>query len=133
MGRIMSANESGSGRKGQPRGASVLVTREVWIGDTSQQVRLEPSYWDALEEICRREDVSVDDLCADLQRRMVEQSRRVRDRDGDRASLANAVRVFTVGYFRQAATESGHSRAGHGRGDPFGRPANMADGAPLRH
>ena len=24
-----------------------------------------------------------------------------------------------VGYFRQAATESGHSRAGHGRGDPL--------------
>lgn len=129
----MSANESGAGRKGQPRGASVLVTREVWVGDASQQVRLEPSYWEALEEICRREEVSVDDLCSDLQRRMVEQARRMRDRDADRASLANAVRVFTVGYFRQAATESGHSRAGHGRGDPFGRPVTAAEATIVRH
>jgi hypothetical protein len=86
-----------------------------------------------LEEICRREDVAVDDLCADLQRRMVDQSRRVRDRDADRASLANAVRVFTVGYFRQAATESGHDRAGHGRGDPFGRVQAVGEVGNVRH
>lgn len=111
----------------------MLLAREVWIDGDCQQVRLEPSYWDALEEICRREDVAVDDLCADLQRRMVEQSRRLRDRDTDRASLANAIRVFTVGYFRQAATESGHDRAGHGRGDPFSRPTITVEGSPLRH
>lgn len=133
MGRIMSANESGAGRKGQPRGASVLLTREVWIDGSCQQVRLEPSYWDALEEICRREDVTVDDLCADLQRRLVDQARRMRERDAERASLANAIRVFTVGYFRQAATETGHDRAGHGRGDPFSRHPAVVEGSPVRH
>ncbi|WP_247871979.1 ribbon-helix-helix domain-containing protein [Azospirillum sp. TSO35-2] len=79
-------------------------------------IRLEPSYWEGLEEICRREDLTVDELCADVQDRMEQQSRRAAQSG---VSLANALRVFVVGYFRQAATERGHARAGHGQGRPF--------------
>ncbi len=94
-----------------------LIGRSINLFGRPTQIRLELSYWEALEEICRREDLTVDELCCDLKDRLVEQSRRVRSVGG--VSLANAVRVFIVGYYRKAATEKGHDRAGHGRGDPF--------------
>ncbi|SMF91122.1 hypothetical protein SAMN02982917_0119 [Azospirillum oryzae] len=58
----------------------------------------------------------MDDLCYDVRDRMEQQGRRSSQAG---VSLANALRVFVVGYFRQAATERGHARAGHGRGRPF--------------
>ncbi|WP_348771377.1 ribbon-helix-helix domain-containing protein [Azospirillum sp. SYSU D00513] len=86
------------------------------------QIRLEPSYWEAVEDICRREELSVDELCAELKRRLDEQVRRQRITAEPAAlALPKAMRVFIVGYFRQAATENGHDRAGHGRGMPFTR------------
>jgi len=96
-------------------GASPLVSRTVRIAGQSRQIRIEPSYWEALEEIAGRERVSVDELCTDLKERLDAQV----SQGETGVSLANAVRVFVVGYFRQAATEMGHSRAGHGRGDPL--------------
>lgn len=98
-----------------PQGISPLVSRTVKIAGQSCQIRIEPSYWEALEEISRREGLDIDELCTDLKERLDAQTRR----SESGVSLANAVRVFVVGYFRQAATESGHSRAGHGRGDPL--------------
>ncbi len=65
-------------------------------------MRLEPEIWDALQEICRRERVGLGDL---VQRVEGEGS------DGGRTS---AVRIFAFQYFRYAATEEGHVRAGHG-------------------
>lgn len=100
-----------------PPGVSGLTTRSVKLFGRSVQVRLEPSYWEGLDEICRREELTLAELVSDIKSRLDEQTR-----DGRRSaavSLANAVRVFIVGYYRQAATESGHTRAGHGRGDPF--------------
>ncbi|WP_448190765.1 ribbon-helix-helix domain-containing protein [Azospirillum sp. sgz301742] len=91
------------------------MSRTVTIAGQSCQLRIEPSYWEALEEISRREELSVDELCTDLKERLDAQTRHAESG----VSLANAVRVFIVGYFRQAATETGHNRAGHGRGDPL--------------
>ena len=77
--------------------------------------------WEALEEICRRERQTISNLCAFI--------------EGQRggSSRTAAVRVFILRYFRAAATESGHSAAGHGhalefvpRKAMFGTP-----GAPL--
>lgn len=102
---------------GNAQGASPLTSRTVIMNGKPVQLRLEPSYWEALDEICRREDLTSDELLADLKDRLNEQSRR--ERRGTGVSLANAVRVFIVGYYRRAATETGHSRAGHGKGDPF--------------
>ncbi|MGQ9368488.1 ribbon-helix-helix domain-containing protein [Azospirillum sp. A39] len=93
---------------------SPLVCRTMLIAGRPTQVRLEPSYWEALEEIGRREGRDIDDLCSELKERLEEQTRR-----RGVVSVANAVRVFVVGYFRQAATDKGHVSAGHGRGDPF--------------
>ena len=108
-------------RATNPQGISPLVSRSVSIAGQSCQIRIEPSYWEALEEISRREGLNIDDLCTDLKDRLDAQNRR----NESGVSLANAVRVFVVGYFRQAATEAGHSRAGHGSGrlltgTPFG-------------
>lgn len=105
-------------------GVSPLVSRSVTIAGQSCQIRIEPSYWEALEEISRREGLDIDELCTDLKERLDLQNRR----NESGVSLANAVRVFVVGYFRQAATEAGHSRAGHGSGEllnrsPFNRPS----------
>ncbi len=58
--------------------------------------------WDALEEICRREERSQHELCA-----MIDERRRA-------SSLTAAIRVFIVNYFRAAATEAGHASIGHG-------------------
>lgn len=100
-----------------PAGVAPLVARSVKLFGQATQIRLEPSYWEALDEICRREDLTVDELCSDLKDRLDSQTRR--SRSALSVSLSNALRVFIVGYYRKAATEKGHDRAGHGRGDPF--------------
>lgn len=97
-------------------GVASLTSRTLKLSGRDVTIRLEPSYWEGLEEICRREDLTVDELCYDVRDRMEQQSRRSSQAG---VSLANALRVFVVGYFRQAATERGHARAGHGQGRPF--------------
>ncbi len=90
-------------RKNRPApGASTLVNRNVTIGGRRTSLRLEPAMWDALEEICRREEMSQHELCAKIDAR-----RRA-------SSLTAATRVFVVNYFRAAATEAGHASIGHG-------------------
>ena len=65
-------------------------------------MRLEPEIWDALQEICRREQVGLGDLVQRVEGNSSE---------GGRTS---AVRVFAFQYFRAAATEDGHRQASHG-------------------
>ncbi len=84
-------------------GASTLVNCNVTIAGRRTSLRLEPAMWDALEEICRREEMSQHELCA-----MINERRRA-------SSLTAATRVFIVNYFRAAATEEGHVEAGHER------------------
>ncbi|WP_448205921.1 ribbon-helix-helix domain-containing protein [Azospirillum sp. sgz302134] len=113
----MAGIEPHAGNVGATVGVIPLVARTVKLFGEPTAIRLEPSYWEALDEICRREDLTVDELCSDLKERMDQQTKRSRRVSG--VSLSNAVRVFIVGYYRKAATEKGHDRAGHGRGDPF--------------
>ncbi len=84
------------------RGPSTLVQRNIVLGAHRTTVRLEPAMWDALGEICQREDVSLNELCS-----------RIADRRSA-SSLTATVRVFVMSYFRAAATEEGHARTGHG-------------------
>ncbi|MDR6771626.1 ribbon-helix-helix domain-containing protein [Azospirillum sp. BE72] len=93
-----------------------MVPRTLKLSGRDVSIRLEPSYWEGLEEISQREDLTVEELCGDVRDRMEQQGRRSSQAG---VSLANALRVFVVGYFRQAATERGHARAGHGQGRPF--------------
>lgn len=79
-----------------------LVSRNVTIAGRRTSLRLEENMWDALGEICSREDASIHEMCSEVDRRR------------NCSNRTSAVRAFIVRYFRSAATESGHSRAGHG-------------------
>jgi predicted DNA-binding ribbon-helix-helix protein len=92
-------------------GESRLVNRNVIAERGRTSMRLEPELWDALSEICARERIDVGELV-----RRIEAERP----PGGRTS---AVRVYIVKYFRQAATDNGHSREGHGLQDASGRAA----------
>jgi predicted DNA-binding ribbon-helix-helix protein len=82
--------------------SSTLVSRNVTVAGHRTSMRLEPAMWDALGEISRRERQSIHDLCT------------VVDARRTASSLTAALRIFLVDYFRQAATEDGHLKAGHG-------------------
>ena len=112
----MSSDGNNRSRIGQSVGVASLVPRTLKLSGRDVSIRLEPSYWEGLEEISLREDLTVEELCGDVRDRMEQQGRRSSQAG---VSLANALRVFVVGYFRQAATERGHARAGHGQGRPF--------------
>lgn len=87
---------------------SSLVSRNVTIGVHRTSVRLEPDMWNGLREICRREHVSIHDIATV-----------VAVRKPANTSLTAAIRIFVMAYFRAAATEEGHNRAGHGPGGSF--------------
>lgn len=80
-----------------------MVNRNVTLRDRRTSLRLEPSMWEALDEVCRRERHTLHEVCT-----MVESQR-------GPLSLTAAVRVFILGYYRAAATEAGHRAAGHGK------------------
>ncbi len=81
---------------------STLVNRNVTVAGHRTSMRLEPSMWEALEEICRREERTVHEVCTEVDSRRHE------------STLTAALRAFIVIYFRVAATEDGHANAGHG-------------------
>ena len=66
-------------------------------------LRLENDVWEALEEICEREDMTVHEVCT-----LIDQRRKG-------SSRTAAVRAFILRYFREAASDIGHSHAGHGK------------------
>jgi|GEM_PF-439225 len=101
------------------RGTSTLVNRNVFVGARRTSLRLEPAMWDALAEICRREDMTLHQLCA-----LIDERRRA-------SSLTAAIRVFIVNYFRSAATEEGHAGIGHG--SLYGARMRARDAAAVRH
>ena len=65
----------------------MLVSRNVTIGALRTSMRLEPEFWDALSEIARLEQVTLDNLCA-----------RVDARRGAHSRTA-AMRLFATAYF----------------------------------
>jgi predicted DNA-binding ribbon-helix-helix protein len=86
---------------------SRLINRNVTASRGRTSMRLEPELWDALEEICRRERVTMADLV-----RRIEQT-------GHPGGRTSAVRVHVLGYFRHAARLAAFD--GH---VPNGRPAD---------
>lgn len=96
----------------------LLTTRRLKLDGRTFALRIEQSYWGALDEICRREDMTTEDIIENMAQRLLHAAGR-EDPPLTSVALANAIRVFIVGYFRQAATETGHQQAGHGRGDYF--------------
>lgn len=82
---------------------SSLVSRNITLNGHRTSMRLEPAMWNALIEICRREKLSIHQLCSMVAQHKSEQS-----------SFTASVRVFAMSYFKSAATEEGHQKAGHG-------------------
>ena len=81
---------------------SRLINRNVVAVRGRTSMRLEPELWDALQEICERENTSIGKLIREI------------ENGGHAGGRTSAVRVFVVEYFRAAATDQGHLSAGHG-------------------
>jgi predicted DNA-binding ribbon-helix-helix protein len=86
----------------QEHGSS-LVSKNVTVAGRRTSIRLEPEMWGALRDISRREGSSLHDICSAVYLRKLEKT-----------SLTAAIRVFLLQYYRAAATEDGHFKAGHG-------------------
>ena len=82
-----------------------LVSRNITVDGHRTSVRLEPAMWSGLGEIVRRERISLHEI-----------GTAIAQQKPANTSLTAAIRVFLMAYFRAAATEDGHTRAGHGRG-----------------
>ncbi|WP_245593416.1 ribbon-helix-helix domain-containing protein [Azospirillum halopraeferens] len=110
-----------------PLGVEPLRSQNVMIRGHRTSMRLEPSMWDALEEIAQREAIPINELCTRIKDRIDEQARqRGLAPDENDVTLTSAVRVFIAAYFRRASTEDGHVSARHGEGDPFtGTPFDL--------
>ncbi|WP_343565415.1 ribbon-helix-helix domain-containing protein [Kiloniella sp. b19] len=78
-------------RLGRIAGQSGLEIRNVMASGRRTSVRLEPVMWDSLEEISRRERVSMPDIFTLIDQR----------RGG--SPFTGAIRLFVLTYFRVAA------------------------------
>ncbi len=67
---------------------SSLILRNVRVNGRRTSVRLEREMWDALHEICAREESSMDLICG-----------QVAQRNGE-SGFTSGLRVFIVNYFR---------------------------------
>lgn len=102
----------------------VIECRSFELNGKTRNLRVEASYWRALEEISQREQMSLQELLVDIHYRLLEQTPQRARKTVTVVMIANAIRVFVVGYYRHAATEQGHDRAGHGRGALSSQPAD---------
>jgi predicted DNA-binding ribbon-helix-helix protein len=85
------------------RRTSTLCVRNVTVNGNRTSVRLEPEIWESLLEISQREKLTIHQICS-----------LVASRIAPGQPLTSSLRVFTLVYFRQAATEDGHARSRHG-------------------
>lgn len=94
---------------------SSLISRNITLNGHRTSMRLEPAMWNALIEICRREKLSIHQICS-----MVAQYK------AQETSFTAAVRVFAMSYYKAAATEEGHQKAGHGTAFLFSAKRDFA-------
>lgn len=99
-------------------GKTSLISRNITVLGHRTSIRLEPEMWKALKEISTREKCSIHDLCTV-----------VSIRKNENTSLTAAIRVFIMLYFRSAATEEGHMKAGHGDFNTMKQRARITDQA----
>ena len=116
-----------------------LVCKNVTVNGRRTSMRMEPTLWTLLDEIAEREGLNLNALVSKIERT----SQRSTNRE---INLTASVRLFVMGYYRDAATEEGHRKAGHGKGLPLdgrrvdgaqtdedGRPARVPPCAPAPH
>lgn len=66
------------------------LSRNIKIKGRRTSVRLEVPMWDALDDICQREEKTLNEICADVSRRR---------REG---GFTSALRVFILNYYRES-------------------------------
>ncbi|HYG87197.1 MAG TPA: ribbon-helix-helix domain-containing protein [Azospirillum sp.] len=88
------------------------ITRNLIVNERRTSLRLEPFFWRALEDIARREEVSLPQLVSAVERRLLATV-------GEVGNLHSSLRVFSAEYYWRATSERGHEMAAHGLGDPF--------------
>lgn len=71
-----------------------LFSKNVVISGFRTSLRMEAEMWDALDDVCRREGMNLNELCSLIELR----------RAG--ASRTSAIRTFVVAYLRASATRS---------------------------
>ena len=74
---------------------SSLALRNIVVGGHRTSVRLEPTMWDALREIARRQQLTIGELITKI------------DRERSASSLTSAIRVYVVDFYRSAAAPAG--------------------------
>ncbi|NQW12304.1 MAG: ribbon-helix-helix domain-containing protein [Alphaproteobacteria bacterium] len=67
------------------------LRKNVTLGRRRTSVSLEEQVWNGLIDICRRENIGIDELCAAVEQRRVG------------SSMSSALRVFLLTYFRSIA------------------------------
>ena len=77
-------------------GVSRLINRNVIARTGRTSMRLEPELWDALQDICQRETISLSELVQRIER----DDAQAGPHPGGRTS---AIRVYLVTYFRNLA------------------------------
>lgn len=108
---------------GKRANRSNLISRNLIIHGRRTSARLEPDMWAALFDIVRREGRNAHEICS-----LIDLNKPAE------CSLTAAIRVFIMAYFRAAATEEGHARAGHGYGEVlYPAPPEMPTRLTLRN
>ena len=113
-----SAEGESSPRTAEPK--SSLVSRNITVSGRRTSVRLEQEMWNALKDIALRERCTIHDICSLI---YVRKSRNT--------SLTAAIRVFLMLYYRAAATDDGHRRAGHGSFETMRQRARLRTESPI--
>jgi predicted DNA-binding ribbon-helix-helix protein len=82
---------------------TALISRNITVNKRRTSIRLEAQMWLALKEVALREKCTIHDICTIIA-----------GRKSASITLTAAIRTFLMLYFKAAATEEGHQKAGHG-------------------
>lgn len=104
------------------RNPTSLISKNISVLKRRTSIRLEAEMWKALAEIAAYEGCSIHDICSLIA---------IRKRKD--CSLTSSVRIFLILYFKAAATEEGHKRAGHGAFEKMQQRARLCTNEMLDH
>ena len=78
---------------------SPLGIHNIVVGGHRTSVRLEPAMWDALQDVARRQRLTIHDLVTRI------------DRGRTNSGLTAAIRVYIVNFYRSVALHTGQAQA----------------------
>ena len=72
----------------------MLINRNITVNGHRTSIRLEPEFWAGLTDIAQRENLTIDELCTEV------------DRDAGGLSRTAAIRVFITSYMVRLAQQA---------------------------